>query len=62
MGTHDLDTIKGPFSYEARSPKHIKFVPLGKDKPYTAEELMDVYEVRFYRLYGCPLTLRSWIV
>lgn len=47
IGTHDLDTIKGPFRYEAKSPKHIQFVPLGKDKEYTAEELMTVYEVRF---------------
>lgn len=45
IGTHDLDTIKRPFRYEARPPKDIKFVPLGKDKEYTAEELMTVYEV-----------------
>jgi len=44
IGTHDLDTIKQPFRYEARSPKDIKFVPLNKDKAYTAEELMTVYE------------------
>jgi phenylalanyl-tRNA synthetase beta chain len=46
IGTHDLDTLKQPFRYEARSPKDIKFVPLGKAKAYTAEELMTVYEVR----------------
>lgn len=45
IGTHDLDTIKGPFRYEARSPKDIKFVPLNKDKEHTAEELMVIYEV-----------------
>lgn len=45
IGTHDLDTIKRPFRYEARPPKDIKFMPLGKDKEYTAEELMTVYEV-----------------
>ncbi|KZT19266.1 phenylalanyl-tRNA synthetase [Neolentinus lepideus HHB14362 ss-1] len=44
IGTHDLDTIEAPFRYEARNPKNIKFVPLGKDKEYTAEELMTVYE------------------
>ncbi|KAF8663436.1 hypothetical protein AX16_001006 [Volvariella volvacea WC 439] len=44
IGTHDLDTLKEPFRYEARSPQVIKFVPLGKDKAYTAEELMTVYE------------------
>jgi phenylalanyl-tRNA synthetase beta chain len=45
MGTHDLDTLQPPFRYEARAPKDIKFIPLGKNKAYTAEELMTVYEV-----------------
>ncbi|KLO15860.1 phenylalanyl-tRNA synthetase subunit beta [Schizopora paradoxa] len=44
IGTHDLDTLKPPFRYEARPPQKIKFVPLNKDKAYTAEELMTVYE------------------
>ncbi|KAJ6598928.1 hypothetical protein DFH09DRAFT_1129593 [Mycena vulgaris] len=44
IGTHDLDTLQAPFRYEARPPKDIKFIPLGKDKAYTAEELMTVYE------------------
>lgn len=46
IGTHDLDTLEGPFRYEAKDPKSIKFAPLGKDKEYTAEELMTLYEVR----------------
>ncbi|KAI9466867.1 phenylalanyl-tRNA synthetase subunit beta [Lactarius psammicola] len=44
IGTHDLDTISAPFRYEARPPKDIKFIPLNKTQPYTAEELMTVYE------------------
>ncbi|OJT10564.1 Phenylalanine--tRNA ligase beta subunit [Trametes pubescens] len=44
IGTHDLDTIQGPFRYRALPPKDIKFAPLGKSKEYTAEELMTVYE------------------
>lgn len=44
IGTHDLDTLTAPFRYEARAPKDIQFIPLGKDKSYTAEELMTVYE------------------
>ncbi|KII95049.1 hypothetical protein PLICRDRAFT_128468, partial [Plicaturopsis crispa FD-325 SS-3] len=44
IGTHDLDTLKGPFRYEARPPKDIKFVPLNKDKEYDASELMTLYE------------------
>lgn len=37
IGTHDLSTISGPFTYEALPPKDIKFVPL-----YQTEE-MDGY-------------------
>ncbi|KAF5322102.1 hypothetical protein D9619_000816 [Psilocybe cf. subviscida] len=44
IGTHDLDTLTPPFRYEAKPPKDIKFAPLGKDREYTAEELMVVYE------------------
>ncbi|KAK2466310.1 hypothetical protein APHAL10511_001952 [Amanita phalloides] len=44
IGTHDLDTLKPPFRYEARAPQNIKFAPLGKKKQYTAEELMTLYE------------------
>jgi len=43
MGTHDLDTIQGPFSYEALPPEQIKFCPLNKDKIYNAAELMELY-------------------
>jgi len=46
IGTHDLDTLRPPFRYEARSPKDIKFAPLNKTQAYTAEELMTLYEVR----------------
>mmetsp|Transcript_22881 Transcript_22881/g.32781 ORF Transcript_22881/g.32781 Transcript_22881/m.32781 type:complete len:649 (+) Transcript_22881:176-2122(+) len=28
IGTHDLDTLQGPFTYDARSPSSINFVPL----------------------------------
>ncbi|KAL7423660.1 phenylalanine--tRNA ligase subunit beta [Cryptotrichosporon argae] len=44
IGTHDLDTIEGPFRYMCKDPKQIKFAPLNKDAEYTAEELMTVYE------------------
>lgn len=45
IGTHDLDTIKGPFTYEALPPEHIKFVPLNQTKSMNAVELMKFYEV-----------------
>ncbi|KIK68046.1 hypothetical protein GYMLUDRAFT_36866 [Collybiopsis luxurians FD-317 M1] len=44
IGTHDLDTLKGPFRYEARAPKDIKFAPLNKEQEYNGEELMTLYE------------------
>jgi len=39
IGTHDLDTLKGPFTYEALPPKEIKFVPLVMDKELDGDEL-----------------------
>ncbi|KAL1405165.1 phenylalanine--tRNA ligase subunit beta [Vanrija albida] len=44
IGTHDLDTIEGPFRYQCKDPHQIKFAPLNKDTEYTAAELMDVYD------------------
>eukprot|EP01022_Parablepharisma_sp_SALTPOND_P035599 TRINITY_DN958_c1_g1_i1.p1 TRINITY_DN958_c1_g1~~TRINITY_DN958_c1_g1_i1.p1 ORF type:complete len:472 (+),score=58.39 TRINITY_DN958_c1_g1_i1:1320-2735(+) len=44
IGTHDYDSIKGPFIYDARDPKEIKFKALNQTKEMTAVELMEVYE------------------
>ncbi|CAM1502855.1 Fc.00g076310.m01.CDS01 [Cosmosporella sp. VM-42] len=44
IGTHDLDTLQGPFTYEALPPKDIKFIPLNQTKEMDAEELMTFYE------------------
>jgi len=47
IGTHDLDHIQGPFTYDAQKPTDIKFKPLrAKDmsKEYDAAELMKEYE------------------
>ncbi|KAL1893220.1 phenylalanine--tRNA ligase subunit beta [Ceratocystis pirilliformis] len=44
IGTHDLDTVEGPFSYEALPPKDIKFAPLNQTKEMNGEELMKFYE------------------
>jgi len=32
IGTHDLDTVEGPFTYEALKPADIAFVPLNKSE------------------------------
>ncbi|THW70470.1 phenylalanyl-tRNA synthetase beta chain [Aureobasidium pullulans] len=44
IGTHDLDTIKGPFTYEAQKPEDIKFAPLNQTKEMTGKEMMEFYE------------------
>ncbi|CAG9944574.1 unnamed protein product [Clonostachys rosea f. rosea IK726] len=44
IGTHDLDTVQGPFTYEALPPRDIKFVPLNQTKEMNSEELMAFYE------------------
>ncbi|KAI0382742.1 phenylalanyl-tRNA synthetase beta chain [Hypomontagnella monticulosa] len=44
IGTHDLDTVKAPFTYEARPPQDISFVPLNQTKKMNGEELMAFYE------------------
>uniref|UniRef100_A0A671PC84 phenylalanine--tRNA ligase n=1 Tax=Sinocyclocheilus anshuiensis TaxID=1608454 RepID=A0A671PC84_9TELE len=44
IGTHDLDTISGPFTYTAKPPGDIRFKPLNQSKEYTATELMSLYK------------------
>jgi len=44
IGTHDLDTLKGPFTYEALPPKELKFKPLNTEKEMDGEEIMTYYE------------------
>jgi len=39
IGTHDLDTLQGPYTYEALPPKEIKFRPLDMNKELNAENL-----------------------
>ena len=46
IGTHDLDTVQGPFTYEALPPEDIRFVPLNQKKEMSAIELMELYKVR----------------
>ncbi|GIL98739.1 hypothetical protein Vretimale_4107 [Volvox reticuliferus] len=43
IGTHDLSTIQGPFTYEALPPEEIKFVPLKQTREFNAKELMQFY-------------------
>lgn len=43
IGTHDLDTIKGPFFYDAKPPSKIKFKALNQTQEMTACQLMELY-------------------
>ncbi|XP_026745760.1 phenylalanine--tRNA ligase beta subunit isoform X1 [Trichoplusia ni] len=43
IGTHDLDSIQGPFVYDALPASEIKFKALNQQKEMTAPELMELY-------------------
>ncbi|TRY73786.1 hypothetical protein TCAL_01940 [Tigriopus californicus] len=55
IGTHDLDTIKGPFRYQAQAPQDIKFVPLNQTRVYNAAELMELYSTDSHLKQYLPL-------
>ena len=42
MGTHDLDTVKGPFYYKAMKRKDIHFVPLNRTEEVDGDGLMNL--------------------
>mmetsp|Transcript_19762 Transcript_19762/g.33978 ORF Transcript_19762/g.33978 Transcript_19762/m.33978 type:complete len:594 (+) Transcript_19762:62-1843(+) len=43
IGTHDLDTVQGAFTYEALPPDHFSFVPLNKHDQYSGRGIIDLY-------------------
>lgn len=59
IGTHDLDSIQGPFIYDAKPPADIKFIPLNQTKEYTAVELMTLYSVSI-TVYSTPSHFHEW--
>lgn len=44
IGTHDIDSIKGPFTYLAQKPEDIVFQALSQKKTMNAAELMKVLD------------------
>ena len=56
IGTHDLDTLSGPFTYTAKPPGDIRFKPLNQAKEYTATELMSLYKVSSDWVSVCKTT------
>uniref|UniRef100_A0A0N5CG86 Phenylalanine--tRNA ligase beta subunit n=1 Tax=Strongyloides papillosus TaxID=174720 RepID=A0A0N5CG86_STREA len=45
IGTHDLDTLEGPFTYEFKKPEDIKFIPLNDTVEMTAPEMFTKFSV-----------------
>jgi len=43
IGTHDYDTLQGPFTYEALAPRDIRFVPLKQTESFYADDLLEHY-------------------
>lgn len=43
IGTHDLDTVSGPFIYDAKVPQDISFVPLNQSQAIRADKLLEMY-------------------
>ncbi len=42
IGTHDLDTVKGPFYYRALKPSEFKFVPLNRTQEVDGNGMMQI--------------------
>ncbi|KAL6939882.1 phenylalanine--tRNA ligase subunit beta [Hanseniaspora osmophila] len=43
MGTHDLDSISGPFHYKALPKNEFEFIPLNQSKKMTGQQIVDFY-------------------
>ena len=57
IGTHDLDTLTPPFTYEALPQRDIVFRPLGEDKEYAVDALFEHYrEKASHLLPYLPIT------
>lgn len=43
IGTHDLDRVQLPITYDAKPPNDIRFKALNQSQEHTATELMELY-------------------
>jgi phenylalanyl-tRNA synthetase beta chain len=59
IGTHDLDTLSGPFLYTAKPPNDIKFRALNQSEEHTATELMGIYSADVRMKKYVPIILDS---
>ncbi|AET37733.1 phenylalanine--tRNA ligase subunit beta Ecym_1509 [Eremothecium cymbalariae DBVPG len=44
VGTHDYDTIQGPFHYKGLPPREFKFIPLNQTQMLTGAEVIELYK------------------
>ncbi|KAJ2845417.1 phenylalanine--tRNA ligase subunit beta, partial [Coemansia erecta] len=44
IGTHDLSKVQAPFTYEARKPEEIRFVPLNQREEMDGHRVIEFYE------------------
>ncbi|CAF0977682.1 unnamed protein product [Brachionus calyciflorus] len=51
IGTHDYDTLKGPFIYDAKRPTDLKFKPLNQTVEVNGAELMELYKDSHLKSY-----------
>jgi len=51
IGTHDLDTISGPFKYQALDPQDIKFHALKETEVMTAPEMFEKFRQTYLKPY-----------
>lgn len=62
IGTHDLDSLQPPFTYEALPPEAISFVPLKQSKAFRADELMEFYAANDKKLRKYVPIIRDSVV
>ena len=51
IGTHDLDTISGPFKYQALPPQDIKFQALKETEVMTAPQMFEKFKGTYLKPY-----------
>lgn len=57
IGTHDLSTLQGPFTYTCETPTDISFVPLTEStRAFNAKELLDHYRTDIASKHLKPYT------
>lgn len=55
IGTHDLDAVHGPFTYEVLPPEQIRFRAINQETEHTAAELMTIYQQHAQLRHFLPL-------